>query len=151
MRWRAQAKGAQQMAKLRLLLFCAYAEGFEHFRLQLRLMNADAAAADFDSVSDYVVGIGAHFAEFFLLKQRKIFGFRSGEGMMDRVPFIFLGAPLHQRKICHPEKVQVRAGLAFNRSQTLDFRYAQSDSSEHFAGDLPFSGGEENTIAFLDM
>src|SRR5205823_12547497 len=47
---RTEAKGAQQMAELRLLLFRAHAESFEHFRLQLRLMNADAAAADFDAV-----------------------------------------------------------------------------------------------------
>src|SRR2546430_535322 len=50
MRWRAQAKGAQQMAELCLLIFRTYSQRFEHFGLQLRLVNADAAAANLNSV-----------------------------------------------------------------------------------------------------
>ena len=71
--------------------------------------------------------------------------------MMHRVPFIFLRAPLHERKIGDPEKIEVRAGLAVGGSHSLDLRDAQSDSAEYFAGNLPFAGGEENTIAFLDL
>ena len=69
-------------------------------------MNSNAAAADFDAVQDDVVSFGPHLAEFLLLEQRDIFRFRSGERMMHGVPFIFFGAPLQQRKICHPKKVQ---------------------------------------------
>ena len=50
MRRRAEAKGAQQMAEHRLLILVAHAEHVEHFRLQIRLVNSDAAAADLDAV-----------------------------------------------------------------------------------------------------
>ena len=35
---------------MRLLLFGADAEDLEHFLLQIRFVNSDAAAADFDAV-----------------------------------------------------------------------------------------------------
>src|SRR6266700_4276721 len=41
-RRRTEAKGAQQMSELCLLLFRAYPKSFEHFCLQVRLMNTNA-------------------------------------------------------------------------------------------------------------
>src|SRR6059058_20402 len=46
----AQPKGAQQMSEHRLLIFRADAERLEHFLLQFRLVNSNAAAADLDAV-----------------------------------------------------------------------------------------------------
>ena len=64
MRRRAQTKGAQHMAEHALLIFLAHPERREHFRLQIRFVNSNAAAADFHAVQDDVVGFRAHFAEF---------------------------------------------------------------------------------------
>ena len=76
---------------------------------------------------------------------------------MHRVPFIFLGAPLQQRKIRYPKKIPVRArhetspsnwrtGQAFCDlpTQILNLGHAQPNPAEHFAGDLPFICGEES-------
>ena len=90
-----------------LLIFVADAEHAEHFLLQIRFVNPNAAAADLDAIQDNVVSFGAHFAEFLLVEQRHIFRFRSGKRMMHRVPFIFLGAPLQERKIGHPKKIEL--------------------------------------------
>ena len=35
--------------------------------------------------------------------------------------------------------------------ELLNFRHPQPNPAEHLAGDLPFPGGEENTIAFRDF
>ena len=56
--------------------------------------------------------------------------------MMHGVPFVFFGAPLQERKIGHPEKIEfVRDVVAVS---LLNFCDAQPDAAEHFAGDLPF-------------
>ena len=67
--------------------------------------------------------------------------------MMHRVPFVLRRVERQQRKVGHPEKVE-RLG-AFG--QLLDLGDAQPQTPEHFAGDFPFVGGEEDQIAFLDL
>ena len=59
------------MAEHRLLIFLTDAEDSEHFRLQIRLVNSDAAAADLDAIQDDVVSFGAHFGVSFLVEQRQ--------------------------------------------------------------------------------
>ena len=54
-----------------LLLLFVHAEHAEHFRLQIRLVNSNAAAADFDAVQDDVVGFRADFAEFLFVEQAR--------------------------------------------------------------------------------
>src|SRR5206468_1049895 len=49
-RRRAEPQRSEQMPELRLLTFRPDAECFEHFFLQLRLVNPDASAADLDAV-----------------------------------------------------------------------------------------------------
>ena len=56
-RWRAQAKRPQQMAELGLLIFRGHSQGLEHFCLQLRLVNSNAASTDFDAIQDNIIGI----------------------------------------------------------------------------------------------
>ena len=126
------------MAELRLLFFCVDPERIEHFRLQLRLVDSNAATADLDPVQHHIVSLGPHLIEFLLSQQRQVLRFRPREWMMDRVPFVFLCTPLHQRKIRHPEEIEPLR----TRGQLLNFGNAQSNSAEHFAGDLPFIGRE---------
>ena len=68
--------------------------------------------------------------------------------MMDRVPFVFLGAQCQERKIRHPEKIELRLDSS---GELLHFGDAQTDPAQHFAGDLPFVRGEQDQIAFLDL
>src|SRR5437870_9539014 len=111
-------------------------------------MDSHAAAADLNAVENNVVSFRASLGKFVpIVQERKVLRFGSGERMMDRIPFIFFRAPLHQRKIRYPEEVpDVRAGRAVTRSalQIQDFRDAQSNSTQDFAGDLPFIGAEQN-------
>ena len=80
-------------------------EHFEHFFLQLRLVNSHAAAADLDAVENDVVGFRPNLGKFAsLTSKRHVLGFRSRERMMHRVPFVFLRAPLQQRKIVTQRK-----------------------------------------------
>src|SRR5207244_7913222 len=72
---RAEAQRAQQMAELRLSILRTDPERFEHSFLQLRLVDAHAAAADLNAVQHHVVSFGANLAEFFLFEQRQVFGF----------------------------------------------------------------------------
>ena len=74
-----------------------------------------------------------------------VLGFRPGERMMDRVPFVVLRAESHQREVDDPEEIE-RTGVG---SQALHFGDAGADSAEHFANNFPFVGGEQNQIAFF--
>ena len=58
-RRRAEAESAQDVTEHRLLLFFAHAERGEHLRLQIGLVNPDAAAADLHAVQHDVVGLRA--------------------------------------------------------------------------------------------
>src|SRR5204863_3343965 len=126
------------MTEHRLSILRADAERLEHFLLQLRLMDSHAAATDLNAVENNVVSFRTDLGKFVrIVQERKVLRFGSGERMMDRIPFIFFRAPLHQRKIRHPEEVpDVRArhgtspsiwrtGLAFRGAkQVLDLRNA---------------------------
>ena len=108
------------MTKLRLSIFRTDAERFEHFVLQLRLVNSHAAAADLDAVQNDVVRLGANVREFLRFEQWHVLRFRARKGMMHGVPFVFLGAPFKEREVCDPKKIpfrraRVRAGLALSR------------------------------------
>ena len=70
-------------------------------------MNSDAAAADLDAVEDDVVGFGAHFAVALFVEQRQVVRFRTGERMMDGVPFVFVGVELEEGEIGHPEEIEL--------------------------------------------
>jgi len=127
-RRRAQAQRAEQMTEHRLSILRTDPKCFEHFLLQLRLMDSHAAASNLHTVEDDVVSFRTDLGKLVpIVQERNILRFGSGERMMDRVPFIFFGAPLQQREIRYPEEVPdvragVRAGRAFNRGakQVLD-------------------------------
>src|SRR6185369_3111596 len=112
----------QQMAKEKLLFLFADPEDAEHFRLQLRLMDADAAAADLDSVQDHIVGFGPHLGITLLVEQRQVFGFRPGKGMMNGVPLVGRGVELEERKLRYPKKVEYLRAFR----QALDLRDPQA-------------------------
>ena len=117
---RTEPKRPQQMAKLRLPSFRADPKGFEHFVLQLRLVDSHAAAADLDAVQNDVVRLGANIREFLRFKEQHVLRFRSRKGMMHGVPFVFLRAPFKERKVCDPKKIPVQAGWAIS-NQILQF------------------------------
>src|SRR5205085_11501802 len=54
---------------------------------------------------------------------------------------------LEQREIRHPKEIKVLVVL----EQLLHLSNPQSQTSEHFAGDLPFVGTEQNQIAFFNL
>src|SRR5207249_10723686 len=94
------------MPKLGLLIFRPDPKGFEHFLLQVRLVNPHAAAADLDAVQHDIVRLGANFREFLRFKQRYVVRFWSGERMMHPVPFVFLCTPSKSRELCNSKKVE---------------------------------------------
>src|SRR5215472_3512694 len=96
------------MAELRFSSFRADPKRCEHFFLKLRFVDSHAAAANLDAVQNNVVSLGANLGKFLCLKQRLVFGFRSGEWMMHCVPFVVVSAPFQERKVCNPEKIPVR-------------------------------------------
>ena len=59
---------AKQMTEERLSIFWTDAERFEHFLLQLGLVNPDAAAADLDAVQNNVVSFRADFAKLLVIE-----------------------------------------------------------------------------------
>src|SRR5947208_6579438 len=98
-------------------------------------MDSHAAAIALNAVENNVVSFRTDLGKFVrIVQERKVLRFGSGKRMMDRVPFVVFRAPLHERKIRHPEEVpDVRArhgtspsiwrtGLACNRAaqQVLD-------------------------------
>src|SRR5207249_8424980 len=137
----------QQMAKLCLSIFRADTERFEHFFLQLRLMYPNTAAADLDTVEHNIVGLGANFPKLLCLKQRNVFRFWSCERMMHRVPFVFLGAPFEERKICNPEEIPDFG----SRRKLLHLCDAEPQPTEHFTCNFPFIRAEEDAVAFCDL
>ena len=152
MRRRAEPQRAEQMPELGLLIFRSDAERFEHFLLQLRLVNPETPAADLDTVQYDVVRLGANIREFLCFKQRQVLSFRSGKGMMHRVPFVFLGTPFKEWKICHPKKIPFRRARRSRPTlQILYFSNTQPQPAKHFASDFPLICGEENAIAFFDI
>src|ERR1700719_4478659 len=98
------------------------AERLEHFVLQLLLIDSHAAATDLHAVQNHIVSLGSNLGKFLRVKQRNILGFRPGEWMMHRVPFVFFCAPLEERKICDPEEMPDFAG----RYEILHVRDAQA-------------------------
>src|ERR1044072_2039169 len=103
MRRSSESQRAQQMPEHRLSIFGGDPEHAEHFVLQRRLMNSNAASADFDPIENNVVSFGADLRKFRLVvEQRDVFSFRSGERMMHCIPFVFFRAPKQQWKIVDP-------------------------------------------------
>src|SRR5437868_15100977 len=62
-RRRAETKSAENVAEEFFLIFCADAERGENFRLQVSLVNPDAAAAELNAVENNVVGFGSDLGE----------------------------------------------------------------------------------------
>ena len=122
MRRRTEAEGAQQMTKLRFSIVRFDTERLEHFVLQFRLVDSHAAAANLNAVQNHVISLSANFGKFFFFKQQHVLGFRPGEWMMHRVPFVFIRTPFEERKIYDPEEIPDFAG----RHELLHFRDAQA-------------------------
>src|SRR2546423_14943222 len=109
------------MPEHELLIWRADAQRLKHLRLQLRLVDSNATAADLHTVENHVVGFGTNLGKLFLvIEQRQVIGFRPRKRMVHRVPLVFLRAELEERKICDPEKIpEFFAGNEF-----LDLGYA---------------------------
>src|SRR5205085_9947687 len=104
-------------------------------------------AAYFDSIEHNVVGFGADLSVFACFQQRNIVSFRSCKWVMDRVPSLFFGAPLQERKFGDPKEIE----LLGTAHQILILSDAQPEAAEHFAGDVPLVGGKQDEIAFLNL
>src|SRR6185503_5983608 len=135
------------MAELGLLRFGSDAERAEHFRLQIRLMNSNTAATDFDPVQNDIVGFSPNLAEpLFVLEQTKVIRFGPGEWMMHCVPFPRFMIALKQGKFSYPKEIELfRAG-----GQFLIFSHTQAQASQNFTRNLPFIRGEQNQIALFN-
>lgn len=101
----AQAERFKEVPEHRLLRLGIDAEDGEHLRLKIGLVDAEAAAADFNAVEHHVVGDGADFGEGTCFEFIKVFSARTCERVVHGVPFLLLGIPCEQRKIDHPEEV----------------------------------------------
>src|ERR1051326_899670 len=122
------------MSKLRLPSFGTDPERFEHFVLQLRLIDSHAAAADLHAVQNDVIGLGANLRKFFRFKQPHVLRFGTRERIMHPVPLVFLRPPFNKREVCDPEKIplrrlRVRAGLAVS-STTKQMLRSEEHTSE---------------------
>src|SRR5688500_17374828 len=146
MRRRAETERAQQMPELRLLLRIGYSEDFEQSFLQIRFVNPQRAAANFNAVQDDIVGFGTDFSEFAALEERKVLGVRTRKRMMHGVPFIVGGAEREQRKIDYPKEIE-RGAVG---GKILNLGDAQSDPAEDFADNLPLIRAEQNEVALFD-
>jgi hypothetical protein len=105
-RRRAKSEGLEKVWEEQSLLIGRNAKHLEHPRLQVAFMNPDAAATDFDAIEDNIIGLGPDFAQLSSFQQWDVFTPRTGEGMMHRIPFLFLGAVSQKRKVHHPYKFE---------------------------------------------
>src|SRR6266487_3970443 len=102
------------MPKLGLLIFRPDPKRFEHFLLQVRLVDPHAAAAYLNAVQNHVVRLGANFREFLRFKQRYVVRFWSGERMMHRFHLFSSGLHSNSGKSVTQRKSQIStAGMSF--------------------------------------
>ena len=145
-RWRAEFEGLENMAEEELLLLLVDAQNAEHFRLEIGLVDSQAATADFNTVENNIVGQSADFAIFAGLEKRDVLQARTGERMMDGVPFLLFFAPGEKRKIDNPEEIE--GGRSFEGIQ--HFGNAQTHAAEGLASGFPLVGAKQNEVAFFD-
>jgi len=143
---RAEAEGVQQMPEERLLVGLADPERGEHLPLQIGLVDSQAAAAEFESIEDDVVGDRADAGEFTGFEFGKVPGHRPGEGVVNGVPAVFLGVPAQERKLGDPQEIELRR----IGDELLKLGDAKPHAAEDFANRLPRAGAEEDEIALLD-
>src|SRR5690606_22465620 len=117
----------------------------EHSSLKFRLMNPDAASADFDAVEDDVVSLRAHLAIFACFQQGGVLRFRAGERMMDSVPAILLGTKLKKGKIHDPQELEFFAV----GGEILDLGNSETNTPEHFHHVFPLVCAKKDEIAFF--
>ena len=77
----------------------------EYRFLHVRPMNTDRAAAQFPAVNHDVIMLTADFFRI-VLEQRDIFGHRSSERMMARIPTVLFLVETEQRKVHDPEEIE---------------------------------------------
>ncbi len=123
-------KAFSKCAELHLLLLGVHTEHLEQLRLQIALVDADAAAAEFDAVEHDIVRDRADLGEFAGLERGHVLGLRAREGMMHGDPVVVLGRKCEQREIDDPQEVERIAG---GLDEPEQFRAAQAHAAEHFA------------------
>jgi hypothetical protein len=101
-RRRAVFQRADQMAEAALDLGFGQTQDLEHPRLEGRIVDPDAAAAQLGAVEHDVVGLRAHLLGLGV-EQRNVLRLRRGEGMVHADEAAFVVA-LEQREIGHPRE-----------------------------------------------
>src|SRR4029450_6743740 len=76
----AETESAQEMAELLFRFLARQTEDLEHLRLQIAFVDADAAAADLNTVQDNIVRLSANVAIALFLELWQVLGFRSCKG-----------------------------------------------------------------------
>ena len=101
MGWRSILKGIHHEAELHSRDLRREANGFQYLFLKIRIVNAEAAAADLYTVQHHVVGVGLDPSRI-SGEIRHIFVAWRGKGMVHGFPTLFLVAVFKHRKIHHP-------------------------------------------------
>ena len=132
------------MAEAALDFGLGQALDLEHARLEFRIVDADAAAAELGAVEHDVVGLRAHLFGI-AVEQRHVFGLGRGERVVHADEAAFVVA-FHQRKIDDPrELVDVRRDDAGVRAGQ------QADAAEDRQDLLGLVGAKQHEIAGLDV
>ena len=143
-RRRAVFQRADQMAETALDFGLGQALDLEHPRLEFRVVDADAAAAEFGAVEHDVISLRAHVLGI-AVEQRHVFRPGGRERMVHADQPAFVVA-FHQREIRHPCELEhaVRDHLGLRAREQAD----AAQDGQHLLG---LVGAEEDQIAGLDV
>jgi len=100
-RRRSKFEGIQKKPEFIAYFLLFKAQGGKDGGLDILFVDADAAAADFGTVQDEIIGPGSDPARI-ALQVHVIFQNRSGEGMMGGGEPLFRVAVLHEREFGYP-------------------------------------------------
>ncbi|OQC53445.1 MAG: hypothetical protein BWX54_02407 [Verrucomicrobia bacterium ADurb.Bin018] len=143
-RRRAVFQRPNQVAKAALNFRLGQAQKLEHPRLELRVVNPDAAPAQLRAIEHDVVGLRADLFGV-RVEQRNVFGHGRSERMVDADQPAFLIA-LEQRKVRHPRELEDVVGNDLGPRRRQQANPAQH--RQHFGRGIRT---EQNQVAGLDL
>ncbi len=121
----AVAEGIHQETKAVFSLFLRKSEYFEHFGLQLGVVNSDGATTNFYSVDYQVVSVRMNLA-WIGIEQWNIRRFWCSKGVVHGVESLGFVVPFKQGKVDHPEWNETGLVEEIPPSAPLQAHFAQS-------------------------
>ena len=122
---------------------------FEDGFLDVGLVDADGAAAEFGAVDDDVVVLAANFLGFGF-EEWDVVRDGGSKRMVAGVPAVLFFVEAEEGEIDDPKEVELVSGDVEFAFGFEDFGAVEADAAEDFAGVEPLVGGEEDEVAFLD-